>query len=320
MKKTLHWSDFYPSTARKTSLKSRKHADLNFDLDASALSTSTPVVPSLTLDLASELTGDHPLQSRHLARGKADVDYWFEAIFVKQSRTVHAVAGAVHVPEPSSLRLMPRSMSQQLCFSASKPSRLAPFGMTGKKASGQHCNLQVQLKQDIGAINNTRARVKDNAKLHIPIRVEVKDRTSHAPLKSLTSSGAECSITAKWYVTRFMSTGPKRQQHHGTNAISRCSVITQTSSVVVPPFYEHPTAYDDMDQKTSPECSADALIELCLPKTAIAPTVSLPGLSIQYDLELQLAFKTVQPKSPEATEPAGFGSVSLKIPVALEGV
>lgn len=324
LKETLHWSDFYPSSPRKSHLRSRSQADLIFSLPKPESPRASSIVPSLALELASEVTSDHALGNRHHAKGRADVDYWFEATFIKQSKKIFATAGAVHVPEPAALRVTPRESSQRLHFRASKPTRVLPLIKARRKPAAQDCELAVRLEHDLGTVRATKASAKDRVKLRVPFRVEVAaGRNATSPIESLVQRGAECEVTAKWYVSRGMNSVDQRrqqqqQQHHGVNSLSRSSAIAQNLTIAIPPFYEQPRPYDDSGPNESIECSADALIELALPVSAMTPTIKIPGLSIEYGLELKLAFQSITFDQNKANSPVGIGSVSLKIPVVLE--
>jgi hypothetical protein len=129
-------------------------------------------------------------------------------------------------------------------------------------------------------------------------------------------------------------------------------VISHRSTITVPPFYEQPVPYcasihsigDDNDEDDDirsargdselRECCADAIVEVPLPVSAVAPSVEMKGLRIAYELEMKMGFAEVEGpgrgdrdagrkgrKEKDKGKGAGsLGNVVVKIPVVLEGI
>ncbi|ETN41662.1 uncharacterized protein HMPREF1541_03598 [Cyphellophora europaea CBS 101466] len=312
LEKKISWTDFYPATSRKSPLTSRQQADITFDVD-------TTVAPSLTIDVTSEITKDSALGNRHVVKGRADVDYWFEASFTTSSGSGHTIAGAVHVPGPGELTVLPLHAHQLPSFCVSRPKRLLEIGTSSSKSLGEEDQLHIRLDKSLGSISHNKSATTSTRLLSIPITVNLlSTRPASALVQSLQTRGAECSVTAKWHITRSISSvAPEKRSRRGSNSLSRCSTITQVTRTAVPPFYGRSTD-DRIESRTGyQQCSATATVELSLPYTAVVPTIRIPGLSVQYELELKLLLYGVGNGLDKNARRSSLGETTFKIPVVL---
>jgi hypothetical protein len=305
--KSLHWSDFYPTTPCTETFKSRQQADVSFNLGAADKINRTTLLPFSTVDIVSEAICDHALSNRRHLKAQGRTQYTYEIVFYNRSKEVQTVRGPVSIDSPSTVHLYPSRHDQGLSQPLRRPKGAKSRLQSLRKPTDQPLEMQVNLsKRSLGETVYDRPPTENSSTISIPFTLDLAasdDMPSR--IRELINTGATCHAQTKWYIHRTVGQ-PSRNSIDG---ISRSSAISITSTAAIPPLY---STSDASVADTKQQFSAASSIELELPRTALIPSLDIDGLSVRYELELNLAISAAAP-----TDGLPLAETSFRLPVIL---
>jgi hypothetical protein len=305
--KSLHWSDFYPTTPCTQTFKSRQQADVSFNLGAADKVNRTTLLPFSTVEVASEAICDHALSNRRHLKAQGRTQYTYEIVFYNRSKEVQTVRGPVAIDSPSTIHVYPSRHDQGLSQPLRRPKGAKSRLQSLRKPADQLFEIQVILnKHRLGETVYDRPPTDKSSTISIPFTLHLAasdDMPSN--IRELIDTGATCNAQAKWYIHRTVGQ-PSRTSIDG---ISRSSAISITGTAAIPPLY---STSDASITDTKQQFSAASSLELELPRTALIPSLDIDGLSIRYELELNL---TISGAAPANGSP--LAETTFRLPVIL---
>lgn len=289
--KSLHWSDFYPTTPCTQTFKSRQQADVVFNLGAADRSNRTNLLPFSNVTVASEETCDHALSNRRRATAQGRTQYAYEIIFYNRSKEIQIARGTVSIAVPSTLHLSPSHSAQELSHSLKRPKCAKSRFKSLRHTSDLPFEMQVNLDEHLGESVYDQPPTENSSTISIPFTLDLAPSDSMPPnISELIDSGATCNTQAKWYIYRTVGK-PSRNNIEG---ISKSFAVSVKATSAIPPLY---SSNQTSSYTAKQHFSAASSIELELPHTALIPSIEIPGLSIQYELELRLAITATSTSS-----------------------
>ncbi|KPI39056.1 uncharacterized protein AB675_4619 [Cyphellophora attinorum] len=305
--KSLHWSDFYPTTPCTETFKSRQQADVSFNLGAADKLNRTTLLPFSNVDIASEAISDHALSNRRHLKAQGRTQYTYEIIFYNRSKEVQTVRGPVSIDLPSAVHLLPARQDQLLSQPLRQPKGAKSRLKSLRANADQPFDMQLKLDEhNLGETVYDRPPTEKSSTISIPFSLDLA-ASDNMPTSvvELIHTGATCNVQAKWYIHRTVG-NPSRTS---TDGIAKSSAVSVKSAAAIPPLYD---MTDASATNTKQIFSASSSIELELPRTALIPSLDIDGLSVRYELEISLAIS-----GAAATDGPSLAETTFRMPVVL---
>lgn len=279
------------------------------------------LLPTMSLTGSTYFTGSTVLSDQHVLHGKCDVFYWAVAEFKHKGSIVRRLRRQFEVNQataPYVLIPSPLSLQSSVCIAKPHTTALLWKGWPLKSKSRLTPRISLSIGRQWFTASNSKHPL-----LSIPLTLSAFLSLLYSdayPVQDMVEHGIQnCIVQAKWYKRQsFANSGLQKPTDEGRGdlRITTITVVEQKTRIHFPPLYQQDDKGTSAKDEALPrlkEFSTSSILELLLPVSMSAPSVSTDLLRISYELELDFSFQQACFQASALPWTAG-----LKIPLVVD--